>query len=570
LLSNSEAQLIVRKFGYLVFILGLAMSSLCADRSASISGYVRNAAGVPQMGAAVEVLGSALQALTVFTDEKGFFSAHGLKPGTYSVKVSAPAFLPTLREKVGLRGGANVLLNLTLSTLFDAVQFAPRHGAADDGDWDWVLRSTANRPVLRMLPDGSGVVLARARDAHPDLTGTVSFVAGSSSQGFGSVSDMNTDFLVEKSFFSSDTLRLKGDLGYGLGLPNAVVRTSYKHQMTNGSTPEISFTMRRLSSPDLGLHNADLQALALSTSDDVTIADVFELKFGSELQSIQFMGKVTAVRPFGSFTAHLSPDTVLSYRYTTSRPDRRVEKGFESAPADLSEADPRMSMAGFAPALEKAHHQEIALSHREGKTSVQAAFYNDRVTDPALTGVGEFTSASGEVLPDPLSGTFTYQGRGFETQGMRLVFERKIGDDITATMDYSFGGVLGLEHPETKLQDARDSSVVRYRHALAGKLSGKAPGTKTHWIASYGWTSGQALTPVDMFNTSAGQVDPFLNLFFRQPIPGTSGLPGHMDVLVEIRNLLAQGYVPVLGQDGRTVYLVQSARAVRGGVSFSF
>ena len=43
-----------------------------------------------------------------------------------------------------------------------------------------------------------------------------------------------------------------------------------------------------------------------------------------------------------------------------------------------------------------------------------------------------------------------------------------------------------------------------------------------------------------------------------------------MDVLIDIRNLLAQGYVPVVGQDGRTVYLVQSARAIRGGVAFTF
>jgi hypothetical protein len=562
--------LILRKFGYFVMVLGLTLPSLCAERSASISGYVRNAEGVPQMGAAVEVLGSALQSLRVFTDEKGFFSARGLTPGTYSVKVSAPAFLPTLREKVGLRAGANVLMNLTLSTLFDAIQFAPRRGAADDGDWDWVLRSTANRPVLRVLADGSPVMLAKAKETSPDLRGTLSFVAGSSSQGFGSVSDMSTGFLVEKSFFSADTLQFKGDLGYGPGLPNAVVRTSYKHQMANGSTPEISLTMRRLSSPDWGLHNADLQALALATSDDVAIGDVLELKFGSELQSIQFLGKVNALRPFGSISAHLSPDTVLTYRYSTSRPDSRVEKGFESAPADLSEADPHMSMAGYSPALEKAHHQEIALSHREGNSNVQVAMYSDRMTDPALTGVGEFSSASGEVLSDPLSGTFTYQGRNFQTQGMRLVFERKVARDISATLDYSYGGVLDLENPETRLQDARDSSVVRYRHALDAKLSGSAPCTKTRWIASYGWTSGRALTPVDMFNTSAGQADPFLDVYLRQPIPGTSSLPGHMDVLLEIRNLLAQGYVPVFGQDGRTVYLVQSARAVRGGVAFSF
>ena len=560
----------MRKFGYFVMVLGLTLPSLCADRSASVSGYVRNSQGTPQMGAAVEVLGSALQSLKVFTDEKGFFSARGLTPGTYSIKVSAPAFLPTLREKVGLRAGANVLMNLTLSTLFDAIQFAPRRGAADDGDWDWVLRSTANRPVLRILADGSPVVMAKAKESSPDLRGTLSFVAGSSSQGFGSVSDMSTGFLVEKSFFSADTLRFKGDLGYGPGLPNAVIRTSYKHQMANGSTPEISFTMRRLSSPDWGLHNADLQALALATSDDITVGDVLELKFGSELQSIQFLGKVTAVRPFGSISAHLSPDTVLTYRYATSRPDSRGEKGFESAPADLSEADPRVSMAGYSAALEKAHHQEIALSHRDGDNSVQVAMYSDRIADPALTGVGEFASVNGEVLPDPLSGTFTYQGRNFQTQGVRLVFERKVARDISATMDYSYGGVLDLENPEARLQDARESSVVRYRHALDAKLSGSTPCTKTRWIASYGWTSGRALTSVDMFNTSAGQADPFLDVFLRQPIPGTSSLPGHMDVVVEIRNLLAQGYVPVFGQDGHTVYLVQSARAVRGGVAFSF
>ena len=153
---------------------------------------------------------------------------------------------------------------------------------------------------------------------------------------------------------------------------------------------------------------------------------------------------------------------------------------------------------------------------------------------------------------------------------MRLVLERQLTSDITATVNYSFGGTLDLDKNDVALQDATRDSVVRYRHAVAGKVSGKAPRTHTKWAASYGWTSGRALTPVDMFNASPGQADPFLDIFLRQPIPGPSSLSGHMDVLLEIRNLLAQGYVPVFGQDGRTVYLVQTARAVRGGVSFNF
>jgi hypothetical protein len=95
------------------------------------------------------------------------------------------------------------------------------------------------------------------------------------------------------------------------------------------------------------------------------------------------------------------------------------------------------------------------------------------------------------------------------------------------------------------------------------------PKAKTRWIASYRYAGSRTLTPVDEFNTSAGQTDPYLNVCLRQPIPA-SFLAGHMEVLLDVRNLLAQGYVPVMGSDGHTVYLVQAARSVRGGVAFSF
>lgn len=557
-----------RRLGYLVVAFSLALPSWGADKSASIAGYVHNASGTPQIGAVVEVIGSAAQVLNLVTDDKGAFRASGLVPGVYSVKASAPAFLPTLREKISLKAGASVLLNLTLSTVFDALQFTPRQGTTEDGDWDWVLRSAANRPVLRILPDGSPVTVADKSTS--DLKGTFSFVAGAPSEGFGSISDMSTGFSVQKSVFASGTLTVNGDVGYGSALPNAVLRSSYKHRMANGSTPEIAFTMRRLSAPDLGVRNAQLEALAMTTSDEINLSNVLELKFGSELQTIQFMGRVTAFRPFGSVAAHLSPDTVVEYRYSTSRPDSREEKGFESAPADLSESDPRVSMTGYSSAIERAHHQELALSHREGNTSMQVAFYSDRIIDPALTGVGEFSSSTGDVLPDVYSGTFTYEGRNLDTHGFRLVLERKLTSDVTATADYSYGGALDLKGGTPALQDVRDQTVTRNRHVLSGKLSGTTPHTKTRWIASYGFESGRSLTQVDMFNASAGQSDPFLDVFLRQPVRCSKALAGHMDVVVEIRNLLAQGYVPVFGQDGRTVYLVQSARAVRGGLAFNF
>ena len=557
-----------RKLGFLVVALGLVLPASAAGKPGSISGYVRDASGIPQMGAVVEVLGSAARTLKVFTDEHGFYSAAGLIPGLYSVKVSAPSFLPALRERVGLHPGSSVIVNVTLSTLFEAIQLTPRRGVGDEDDWKWTLRAASNRPILRMLDDGSPVVASQAEKDDHDLKGSLSFVAGSPSEGYGGSSDMSTGFSVEHSIFSSGTLSLHGNVGYGSGSPTAVLRASYSHKLANGSEPEVAFTIRRLASPGVNLRNATLQALALTTSDEFSFGNILELKFGSELQTIQFMGRVNAFRPFGSADLHLSPNTVLEYQYASALPNSRLEKGFDSAPADLTESEPRVSIADFAPSLQRAHHQEVSLSRRLGKNNLQVAVYSDRVANPALTGVGDM-AANSEVLPDLYSGTFTYQGKDLQTRGLRVVLQRKLAADLTATLDYAYGGVLDLARTDVELEDARQWLDVERRHAVAAKLSGTVPHAQTHWIASYRWVNGQALTPVDMFNSSAGQADAYLNLFVRQPIP-LGFLPWRMEAVIDIRNLMAQGYVPVVGQDGRTVYLVQSARAVRGGVAFTF
>src|SRR5581483_11355045 len=340
--------------------------------------------------------------------------------------------------------------------------------------------------ILRVLEDGTPALVAE--NSSHELKGTLSFVGGSASDGFGSASDMSTGFRVEKSIFASDVVALTGNVDYNSGSPNAALRASFEHRMSNGSVPRIALTMRRLASPDLNLKNAGMQALALQTSDQVTLGDILELKFGSELQTIQFLGRVTAFRPFGSVDLHLSPNTVVEYAYSTSEPDARTEKGFDSAPADLSESGPRLSLSRFSPALEHAHHHEISVSRRMGKTNLQLAAYSDRVTDPALTGVGEVSSASGEVLPDIYSSSFTYRGRDLETHGMRLVLQRKISADLMATLDYGYGGVLELSKSDVNVADATEFTTTRDRHSLAGKVNGKLPGTRTEWAASYRWT----------------------------------------------------------------------------------
>jgi carboxypeptidase family protein len=548
----------------------LSASAWAAGRPATVTGWVHSAAGVAQMGAAVEIIApGSLQAVRVFTDDKGHYSAKGLLPGIYHIRVTAPSFLPSVRENVNLRAGAERVVNLTLDTLFDAMQTLPRKpGASDDDDWNWTLRSYANRPILRLVNGRPEMISGESGDSRP-LKGQVAFVAGASDDfNAASSGDMSTAFSVQSSVFSAGTLSFDGNVGYGTGTPG-VVRAAYTHRMENGSTPQVALTMRRFATPDSVLHDGALQALALTTSDDFNLGSALEFKVGSELQAIQFMGRVTAARPFGSVTLHLSPDTVVEYKYATSEPNMRLEKGFDSAPADLSESSPRMSVLGGNPVLERARHQEIAISRRLGNTRLQGAVYYDHIANTMLTGVGDASSEVGNVLPDLYSQTFSFAGRELKTNGLRLVMQRTLPAGLTGTLDYAYGGVLDVA-PNTSFDALGGAVRTVRRQAVAGKMSGTAPRLKTRWIASYRWINGNAITPVDMFDASPGQAGAYWNFFIRQPLPGSMFMVNHMEALLEVDNLLAQGYVPVVAKDGRTLYLVQAPRTLRGGLAFSF
>lgn len=565
-----------RNFGWLVVMLTLSVSALAGLNPGTISGLVKNSAGVPQMGAAVEVLTSlASKPQTFYTDVRGFYTLVGLTPGNYNIKISAPSFLPAVKERIAVTAGASVVINVTLNTLFEAIQLVPHRGVSseDQEDWKWTLRSMSNRPILRLQDDQGPLVVVSDAFNEDDkaLKASLSFIAGSNGQGFGGSSDMSTSFKVEQSVFGSGTLSLNGDVGYGTSAPAGTVRASYKMSMPDGTEPEISLTARRFASPELALHNAALQALALTLSNTQTFGDVLEVNYGGEMQTVQFMGRANAFRPFGSADFHVSKNTVLEYRYASSVPNMRHAKGFDSAPADLSESGPRVSMVGYTPQIERARHNEVSISQRIGKSNnLHAAWYSDRASNYAIVGMGVDDIANGDVLPDIYSGTFNYNGGEIETSGMRFVYQRKLGTDLTATVDYAFGGVLTLDEAGKQWKDVRASLRKEQRHAVAAKMTGTLPGAKTKWITSYRWTNGDGLTPVDMFNVSAGQTDPFFNLFLRQPIPAKKFIPQGVEALVDVRNLLAQGYMPVVGGDGRTVYLVQAARSVRGGLMFTF
>src|SRR5579872_3722189 len=189
------------RVGYVVLM--LAATGWSSDLS-TLSGFVMDSKGVPQMGALVEIASSSVfHPISLFSDDHGHFSVKGLSPGIYTGKATATSFLPSLRENVNVRDGGNVVILLTMNTLLEAIQLvpAPRRAVVNDDDWKWTLRSAGNRPILRVLDDKSVVVSRSDDQGDRVLKAKVEFMAGSEGDA-GGASDMATGFAVEQAMFT--------------------------------------------------------------------------------------------------------------------------------------------------------------------------------------------------------------------------------------------------------------------------------------------------------------------------------------------------------------------------------
>ena len=289
------------------------------------------------MGATVQLVSAAGQLMVVHTDGRGYFAAPGLTPGNYDVHVSAPSFLPTLREDVILAAGASKVLNITLSTLFEAVGMLPPLKKSDDENdsWKWTLRNTANRPVLRFDND-TALIVETQKEGQP-LKGTLALMAGATSEGYGGSSDLGTAFSIEQSLFHTGTFGFSGDLGYGDGTPDGILRTSYVRKGSDGWNQSVALMVRRFSAPDTVPHGGALQAISMSYADGFSIGGLMDFQVGAEGEAVQFLGQEDNAFPSdrncrsASWSEHDPSSTVI-------RPPSRTR-----VPARVSTRPPRTS-----------------------------------------------------------------------------------------------------------------------------------------------------------------------------------------------------------------------------------
>ena len=538
--------------------------------SASVSGLIRDSAGVPQIGAEVQLLRPDMSLVTsVYTDSAGHFVISSLLPGSYALKAMGPYFLPALREGVRVRGA--VVVNLTLNTLYEVIQWLPaqpRAGESSRDDWAWTLRSAANRPLLRCLQDGPLVVVSDGSGARPKLKARL--MATGQAGTFGE-SGERFSTTVEDTPADSRELLARVDFAPG----------------TDGSM-ESMLGFRQ----DLGMAGSVQSVAALTVSpeiegdgdqglDEAAVRSFETMEFGpdidAEVGSTAVIGRLggnspstaTAMLPFVSVEWRHGANGIRYRLATMTEPQGAGEDDSESS-AWL----PAMAMHGSALAIEHGMHQEIGWERQTDSSGLAVLVYSDHIDNPVLQAMSHFaedgSATDAGALFDPASDLIRVAGPAFSSAGVEASAEHKLIGANRIRVSYASGAALVMPASQqgTPLAEIFASAHPRRAQTYTLALSGTLDGTRTRWSASYRWQPDGTVTEVDPFAENASS--PFLNIRVKQPIHITRDGSGGLEALVEVRNLLAEGYRPYILSDGSLLLFADDQRSLRAGLAFTF
>ena len=564
--------------------------------SGRILGNVRNTLGVVQMGAMVWLYNRYDQIVKqAVTNENGQFVFDALSPDLYSVRVALSSFVPAMKRGIGVMAGAESVLNVNLASVLSTIELVrPTAGQSLMSDeWKWALRSApAARPVMRLMP---GIDISTTRSSSvssPMFTqtrGLFNVSAGDPADmgSLGTQSDLGTAFAVATSLYGANQLHISGNLGFipHSGMPAAGFSTTYSRQSTNGwMSPELTLSARQISMPDRNNARSDLPVLrtmSFASIDRVDLSDAMRLEYGVSVDSIQFLDRLNYVSPFARLTYNMDKAGSLVFGFSSGAPpiglfnSRNSGEHDSELRRDLAALSvlPRLSLRGGHTRMQRATNFELGYRKAVGKTTLHGAVYREEISNAAVQVSAPYDLFVGEVLPDLGSKASMFNVGHLDRWGVMASATRPFGDRFEGTLAMGRGGVLA---PVERALQSESNEALRAnlksseRNWATAGIKATLPRTGSRVSGSYSWTDYSVMMPGHLFLTQQAFPETGLNLGLKQPIPGMFGMPGRLELSLDARNVLAQGYLPLRTAGGRQFLLIQAPRALRGGLSFIF
>ena len=546
--------------------------------SGKIAGVVNDTAGIPQLGATVEVLREAAATAPVdfLTNTQGVFRGERLAPGFYTVRVTLAGFLPTLEQHVRVSAHLTTVVRIQLESIFaslDQLRRAPSATTVEADDWKWVLRSaSATRPVLQWMADDSATASSGSVDLQTVRPrARLEFTDGARRPGSASnlPAAPATAFAYDQKLGGTGRLVLAGQMNYLDAAPGGGIATVWLPTGSLGAGPHTTLVLREAK---LGPTGQTFRGVRIEQAGSLGLGSRLNLLYSGEYVLVGLTKAASSLRPRLELDTRISDDWRAALIFaeepgaaTSLESDEGDSGGVLAAALNAMDSFPALLWRDGRPELEGGWHEEIAAERKMGQRGeLQVAAFHDDSRHVAVYGRGVDLPAA-DYLPDYFSSAFAYDGGSLNSWGTRVALREKLSDDVEVTAIYTFAGAMS---PSDFVEGAlREMLRTSMHNSVGASVTAKVPRLGTKVNAGYKWVSGVTVSRLDGFGESLYQMDPYLHVGIRQTLPKFA--PGHWQAIADCDNILAQGYVSLNTHDGRTV-LIPAFRTFRGGLSVQF
>lgn len=577
----------------LVFAGGASASDLPTQFGGNLLGLVVDSLGTPQMGASVSLLDRYDRPVRrAITGSDGRFGFPGLAPSFYAIRVSADSLIPASRDKIAIRAGLSSVLEIRMAAIFSSVELRySKPTAAMSDDWKWVLRSSsATRVITRDLPQLSQGRSSTPEDPGKIFTGTRALVSLSSG-GAGSVptaadsslTDLGTSFALATTVYGRNQLTVSGVFGQSLnsGMPTLGMRATYSRTDPEGfsSLPEITVMAQQFYLPS---HLVNLpgpggteavRATSVSYYDTMDFFGGVHMEYGSSFDTVSYFDHINRASPFARLTASLGRAGSIAMAYSGGGSPTELYIHQYGDDTDLAgsigalTSVPSFSLRDNRLELARTQSYELGYSKVSGHRTYAVSGFYEGVNDGRLNALGDLSGLSAaDLMPDIATTTTLLNIGHYNRNGIIASIDQKLNDNFEfGVAAGSMGGFVAGD------RIAGMPGFLQSNNYPVASVNARltVPRYETRIISEYEYVADGALVPEHIFATQQLYSEPGLNIIIRQPLPSFFGM-GKLELSGDIRNLLAQGYLPVTALDGHRMMLTQSPRTLRGGLNIIF
>ena len=562
--------------------------------------------GVPQRGASVQLFNKYQQLVAkTASDADGRFAFVSIPADLYSLHATLASFLPAAKDKISVKAGASSVLQIHLATLFSRIEVnyvVPTSAMADD--WKWVLRSSpATRPIMRVV-DVSNSDESSSEEKPRVFTETRAMLSLSGGDGgtpdtAATLGDWGTGFAISTTVLGKSELKVSGSYGdmTTVGPPSATICAIYSpHQQGYfGRPPEITVMMSQVAGLGIPLtagQNASaipgspaLRAMSLGMYETADPLDNVHVEYGALAESLDFLQHNSRISPFARLTVGAGsrmgqlvvsysdggqPDALLRHNGNSDGDlDRRDARDFASA-GSLAKL-PQLSRQHGRLELQRTRNLEVGWN-KVSKSRVYAfSAFSEDVSQGRINVAGDLSAVRSEdLLTDTYASTSTYNIGRYSRRGYLASAVQKAGDHLDLSIAY--GRMGGFSANPNSFGSPEPRSFVNQKtvNVASAQVKATLPVLGTQLQSEYAWVDNGTVLPQHLFTTQNSRLSPGFNVYLRQPLPSVFGLPGRIELTADLRNLLAQGYLPIASGTDSHMLIVQAPRSIRGGLNFIF